>query len=117
MRPATFAAILRADNRERFEMVATMYETDGLKIVGVCDGPEEHGKCPHAAWEGLVPCAGLEIAFTKDEWGEVEVRGLERHHFKLPEDLRVCPLTGQGMLALVSGAEEGYFSPFAPDGL
>jgi hypothetical protein len=88
-------------------MVAVIYKTSDLQVIGVCDGPEPGGRCPRALSDGRVFCAGYDIVLTRDEAG-ARCRGLKRERFSVSQ-LSICPLANAHA---VCGRE--YFSPFLP---
>lgn len=90
-------------------MAAVIYETSGLQVIGVCDGPGPDGRCPRALPDGRVFCAGRDIVLTRDEAG-ARRRGLKRERFSVSE-LSICPLASAPTMY---GRE--YFSPFLPAG-
>ncbi len=88
-------------------MAVVIYNTRGLRVVGVCDGPGLDGRCPHARADGHVFCAGCDVVLTRDEPG-ARCQGLKRERFSISQ-LYTCPLAD-------GRSARDYFSPFASRG-
>ena len=57
---------------------------DGQELVGVCEGPDQHGRCPFAGADGHLPCNGSWI--VAGGWT-----------LKVAEDATRCPAAMLGL--------------------
>ncbi len=93
-------------------MVTVVYAPGDLRVISVCDGPDNIGQCPYAAVGGEVPCSGLDVALSKEELSQMP-QGLRRPRFRVSPGSTSCPLAGRGPTAHFCFCRD-YFSPFAP---
>ncbi len=92
-------------------MVAIQYAPGDLRVMGVCDGPDENGGCPLVVPGEEVPCWGLDIVLSKDDVhrpaGEIG-----RRRSRVAPGSTTCPLAQ----AVLVNPGHDYFSPFACQG-
>ncbi len=91
-------------------MVAVIYKTGSLQVVGVCDGPGCRGSCPRMTSDGRVFCGGRDVLLSGDEHG-ARSDGLGRMRFTVAP-MSICPLAD-----LQPAYHQQYFSPFVPRGV
>lgn len=91
-------------------MVAAIYEPGGLKMIGVCDGPDVTGRCPRMKQDGRAFCAGCDIALSRDD-RIAKAYGVAHRRFRVYKQTTRCPLESPGIG--LRFAESVYFSPFA----
>lgn len=89
-------------------MVAIQYAPGDLRVMGVCDGPDENGCCPLVMLGEEVPCWGLDIVLSKDDEHRLD-GGIWRERLGVVPGSMTCPLA-KAPLVTPYGC---YFSPFA----
>jgi hypothetical protein len=81
-------------------VVAVIYAPGDLRVIAVCDGPDGIGRCPNVTG-GEVPCSGLEIALSKEEFKQT-APGLRRPRLAVPASSTDCPLSKDPNLSLAA---------------
>jgi hypothetical protein len=66
------------------DLVIILDTTTG-EMVGRCDGPDQHGKCPQVPSGNVVPCAGDRIVPATG--------GTQRYRLHVPSGSVGCPLS------------------------
>lgn len=92
-------------------MVAVIYAPKDLRVIAVCDGPDNTGRCPHVTG-GEVPCSGLEIALSKADFNQTP-DGLSRPRLAVPASSTDCLLRNPSLTLAGCRVCRDYFSPFA----
>lgn len=71
-------------NTEDYGAATLICTEDGEGLVGICDGPDQAGRCPWADGEGRLPCTGSWLMTSG--W-----------MFKVADDAIACPLAVLGL--------------------